>query len=74
LSNVGKNVEAARLFEEIQSTWPSRRDVTQVMMASVFIRSQTGRDIRRPISISLTWQWQKLVGAWRKHVSRRVYA
>ena len=74
LSNLGKNVEAARVFEEIQSAWPSRRDVTQVMMASVFIRSQTGRDIRRPISISLTWQWQKLGGAWRKHVSRRVYA
>ncbi len=74
LSNVGKNVEAARVFEEIQSTWPSRRDVTQVVMASAFMRSQIGHDIRRPLAIRLTWQWQKLVGAWRKHVSRRVYA
>ncbi len=71
LSNLGKNNEAARALEEIQSAWPSRRDVTQLMMASVFIRSQTGRNSRRPLSVSLTWQWQKLVGAWRKHVTRR---
>ena len=71
LSNLGKNNEAASAFEEIQSAWPSHRDVTQLVMASAFVRSQTGRDIRRPLPISLTWQWQKLVGAWRKHVSRR---
>ncbi len=70
LSALGKNNEAARAFEEIQSRWPSRRDVSQVVIASSFIRSQTGSNIPRPLAISLTWQWQKLVGTWRKRVMR----
>jgi len=70
LATLGKHNEAARAFEEIQSRWPSRRDVSQVVIASSFIRKQTGSHIPRPLAISLTWQWQKLVGTWRKRVMR----
>jgi hypothetical protein len=71
LSHLGMSDEATREFVKIQSGWPSRHDVSQLVMASAFLRRSSGRSIPRPISISLSWQRQKLKGAWRKRVPRR---
>ncbi len=71
LAHLGMLDEAAREFVSIQATWPSRRDVSQVVMASAFLRRSSGRSIPRPLPITLTWQRQKIAGAWRKHVGRR---
>ena len=71
LSHLGKSDDALLEFVKLQSSWPSHRDVSQVVMASAFLRRATGRSIPRPLSISLTWQRQKIEGAWRKRVTRR---
>jgi hypothetical protein len=70
LSHLGMLDEAAREFVQIQRSWPSRREVTQAVMASAFLRN-AGRAVPRPLSISLTLQRQKIAGAWRKRVARR---
>lgn len=71
LSHLGMFDEAVQEFVKIQSSWPSRRDVSQIVMASAFLRKSTGRTLSRPLAVSLTWQRQKFEGAWRKHVTRR---
>lgn len=71
LSHLGMFDEARREFLKIQATWPSHRDVTQVVMAGAFLRKATGRALPRPVAISLTFQRQKFEGAWRKRVTRR---
>ncbi len=71
LAHLGLLDDATREFVKIQSSWPSRRDVVQLIHASAFLRNATGRAMPRPLAISLTLQRQKLEGALRKHISRR---
>jgi hypothetical protein len=71
LAHVGRPEEAVREFVAIQRAWPSHRDVSQVVMASSFLRRSEGVSMPRPWGIRLAWLGQRIAGAWRKHVVRR---
>jgi len=61
---------ATEEFLRVQSSWPSRADVSQVALARQYLATRTGRALPRPLRMRLAAQWQKARGAWRKHASR----